>query len=68
MKERCVKKKKAQMPMQTEVQIMIGMNNIRRVRGMQKFQEQIFRQKLTSKNGLWKLSYTMHMTERAYPT
>ena len=47
---------------------MIGMNNIRRVRGMQKFQEQIFRQKLTSKNGLWKLSYTMHMTERAYPT
>ena len=52
MKERCVKKKKAQMPMYTEAQIMIEMNNIRGMRGMQKFQEQIFREKLTSKNGL----------------
>ncbi len=61
MKERCVKKKKAQMPMYAEVQIMIGMSNIRRVRGMQKFQEQIFRENLTSKKGLQKPDYTMHM-------
>lgn len=40
---------------------MIRMNNIRRMRGMQKFQERIFSEKLTSKNGLRKLTHTMHM-------
>ncbi len=49
--------------MYTEMQIMIGMNNIRRGRGMQKFQEQIFREKFTSKNGLQKPNYTMYTTK-----
>jgi len=40
---------------------MIVMNNIRRVRGMQKFLECASCKKLTSKNGLQKSTHAMHM-------